>query len=515
MVFNILFDDKLFKPFYRLLLGKNLLSYSQDGRPFLDWTGAQVSTYRENRMMQSQWPEDVRRFSGQLKMNLGGVFSPKREILIARAPARLDIMAGLSDYAGATVLSTPLQAATVVAVQKRLDRRFVIRNLDMNKERVINCEYRLDDLFEAGQLKPYSVLQGQFSQDPHHHWLSHVIGAIPVLLQEGFAKTWDSGANIAISSTIPMAAAVASSAALQVANLLALTAAFGLSLDGFQVALASQILENQIVGTPAGITHHVAVALGQSNRTMVLRCQPHELVKMLSLPATLQWVGIASGVTLAHKESRFRDLRIASFMGRKIIQQNILSRSDSLDQIRYLCNIDMGEWEKKYSKMVLAKILGKEFVKRYASHDDPATKINPEKRYAPRGAAEHHLLENKRSERLVHLLETANEENLLEAGWLMYESHQSYQERCGMGCKETDLLVNLIKAQGPEKGFYGAKSTGWGCGGTIVVLAARGTEDLLHNLASQYHDLTRYEPQLFFNSSLGAMEMGVIRVAFD
>jgi len=465
-------------------------------------------------MMQSQWPADLRRFCEQLKVNLGGVFAPKREIMVARAPARLDLMAGLSDYAGAMVLSSTLQEATLVAVQKRLDRRFVIRNLDMSKDRVLNCEFRLDDLFQAGQLKSYSVLEQQLNQDPHQRWLVHLIGAVPVLLQEGLAPEWRYGANIAISSSIPLSSAVSSSASLQVAHMLALKAAYNLDLDGFQVALACQTLANRIVGAASGITDHVAVTLGQKGCTMVLRCQPHELVKMASLPPGLQWVGIFTGASLTHKESRYRDLRIASFMARKIISKNMPAFEEKGG---YLCNLEMEEWEKKYRKLVLAKILGKEFIKRCATHDDPATVINPEKTYQPRPAAEHHLLENKNSAQILEWLNSAragDPQAAAQAGQLLYESHLSYG-RCGLASKETDLLVQLIQAQGPDKGLYGARVTGHGCGGTVAVLAARGSEDTLQNIITQYHNLTGLEPFLFFNSSYGAMEMGVIRVVFD
>ncbi len=109
----------------------------------------------------------------------------------------------------------------------------------------------------------------------------------------------------------------------------------------------------------------------------------------------------------------------------------------------------------------------------------------------------------------------ANHQNMLDAGQLMYESHQSYGELAGLGCKETDLLVEMIKTQGPDRGLYGAKASGWGSGGTVVVLAARGSEDTVQNVVSQYRDQSGYEPYLFAGSSCGALEMGVVRVAFE
>ena len=42
--------------------------------------------------------------------------------------------------------------------------------------------------------------------------------------------------------------------------------------------------------------------------------------------------------------------------------------------------------------------------------------------------------------------------------------------RIGLGCEETDLLVELGRDAGPDKGIYGAKITGGGSGGTVAFL---------------------------------------------
>ena len=57
-------------------------------------------------------------------------------------------------------------------------------------------------------------------------------------------------------------------------------------------------------------------------------------------------------------------------------------------------------------------------------------------------------------------------------GALMYESHASYG-RCGLGSQGTDRLVELVRAEGPAAGLYGARITGGGSGGTVAVLGRR------------------------------------------
>jgi len=45
-------------------------------------------------------------------------FEPQRELTIARAPGRLDVMGGIADYSGSLVLELPISEATFVALQK-------------------------------------------------------------------------------------------------------------------------------------------------------------------------------------------------------------------------------------------------------------------------------------------------------------------------------------------------------------------------------------------------------------
>jgi L-arabinokinase len=107
--------------------------------------------------------------------------------------------------------------------------------------------------------------------------------------------------------------------------------------------------------------------------------------------------------------------------------------------------------------------------------------------------------------------ETDDENNLAAMGQLMYDSHDSYSKNCGLSCKETDLIVSLVKEYGVDHGLYGAKVTGGGSGGTVAVLAATGTEDIIRKIVSQYASLTNQKADIFFESGPGALEQGHIK----
>jgi len=465
-------------------------------------------------------PEDLNVYKARIKRLFGGIFVPGREIFIARAPARLDVMGGIADYSGSVVLEGTLREAIIVGVQKRIDRRILIRSLGIEDQGFAGIvEYHLDDFFSAGRLKTYDVLHEEFNRDEKKRWAAYLLGAFAVLLAEGLIEKFDHGASIGVSSNIPLGVGISSSAALEIATMYAIQHAYQISLDSFQLARSCQIVENQIVGAPCGIMDQITSAMGLKGSLLMLRCQPHELLKMVSVPKGFQLVGINSGIRHFINGSRYMDARVAAFMGRRIIFNRSQKYAGQIPYGGYLCNVTVEEWTDALRKTVPAKLFGKEFLEKYQFHDDPATHVDPEKRYQPRSRTEHPIMENSRVLRFAELLDgsagASDEARMVEAGQLMYESHTSYDKNCGLGNKNTDLLVQLVKAHGPEKGLYGAKITGGGSGGTVAILAGTGTNDILHNIAAQYYDATKIKPDLFVDSSPGALELGIDSTSFD
>src|ERR1044072_6992584 len=57
------------------------------------------------------------------------LFDTKADLIIARAPGRLDVMGGIADYSGSHVLEFPIAEATFVALQRTDERRLNIVTL--------------------------------------------------------------------------------------------------------------------------------------------------------------------------------------------------------------------------------------------------------------------------------------------------------------------------------------------------------------------------------------------------
>ena len=53
---------------------------------------------------------------------LSNFFDADKELLVTRAPGRLDVMGGIADYSGSLVLELPIAEGTLVALQRTDDR---------------------------------------------------------------------------------------------------------------------------------------------------------------------------------------------------------------------------------------------------------------------------------------------------------------------------------------------------------------------------------------------------------
>jgi L-arabinokinase len=94
----------------------------------------------------------------------------------------------------------------------------------------------------------------------------------------------------------------------------------------------------------------------------------------------------------------------------------------------------------------------------------------------------------------------------------MYQSHESYTS-CGLNSSGTDELVELVRGIGIDGGLYGARITGGGSGGTVVVLGEREMAPASIELIVQaYSQKNGYTPLVISGSSSGASFFGHLRI---
>lgn len=118
-------------------------------------------------------------------------FDERSEVVVTRAPGRLDVMGGIADYSGSLVLQMPIREATFVALQRSSSRELNFVSLVEEPTREAFFEMSLDEFdHEAGPID-YETARARFRCDPASHWAAYVAGAFLVLMRErgfGFKK---------------------------------------------------------------------------------------------------------------------------------------------------------------------------------------------------------------------------------------------------------------------------------------------------------------------------------------
>ncbi|HEY6401289.1 MAG TPA: GHMP kinase [Blastocatellia bacterium] len=452
-----------------------------------------------------------------------GLFDSGAEIVVARAPGRLDVMGGIADYSGSMVLELPILEATFAALQRQPDRRLAIVSLGDDAEQTLAFEMALSEFESSGEPVDYEAARARFQQEPSRHWAAYVAGVFLALMRERGVR-FREGARILISSSVPQGKGVSSSAALEVAVMRAVAAAFDVTIDARETALLCQTVENRVAGAPCGVMDQMTASCGAANRLLAMRCQPAELLGMTAIPNEIAFWGLDSGVRHAVTGADYGSVRVGAFMGYRMIAEmagapvsaGAPGGGAQVDDPRwggYLANVTPSEFEQYYAAQLPERIEGAEFLSRYKGTTDTVTRVAPERSYAVRVPAAHPIYEHHRVRLFAELLRgEINEERMKLAGELMYQSHASYSA-CGLGSAATDRIVELAREAGPGQGIYGAKITGGGSGGTVAVLGHRDAAELVRRIAERYAKTSSHQPYIFSGSSPGSAEFGCLRMA--
>ncbi len=469
-------------------------------------------------MLEKTSMTDVISFIQDIPKKLGGVFSPQRPIYIAQVPGRLDIIGGICASCGGTVVQSPLAQGVMIAIQWRSDQRILMRNLNLNKERILTIEYRLDEVLRAAGEQDWISLQTLFSA-PEKRWSGHVLGAIAQLCARyPLQKGWP-GFNVAISSSLPVGAGLGSSAALQAGLILTLREALNLPFDASETASIAAAIETEVMQQPGHPADYSAILHGQKNKLMVLHCQENSAPRFLDLPNGLQWATLDSGIRKPAEWQKQREFQAALHMGSSLLHELIRAGAPVSEGDVERTGVSRQVWQSHFKKRIPYRRTGEEFLGSPHVKMPAGVPIDPQKKYMPRSAVEYLIEENERARAFVSLFEErppdSTEQAWIEAGALLFASHDHYCKMSGLVCPEADWLVEQARALGSERGIYGARAMPGGMGSSIVILAAANANDTLQNLVSQYQDRFGRPASLLRGSAAGCLQSGVVTTQFD
>jgi L-arabinokinase len=456
-----------------------------------------------------------------LPTELQGFFSAGREVVVTRAPGRLDLMGGIADYSGSLVLQLPIAKAAHAALQRDETRALRIVSLAAGAGETRSFTMPLDDFMAGGEVMSYEAARARFAAEADEHWAAYVAGALLVLMRERGA-VFNEGARILIRSDVPEGKGVSSSAALEVAAMSAIAAAFEIALAPRELAFLCQKVENLVAGAPCGVMDQMTAVCGEADRLLALLCQPGEVKGAIRLPAELAVWGIDSGLRHSVGGADYGTVRTAAFMGYRMIAEmaglpvhRIAAGRVAVDDARwrgYLARITPREFETDFAAHLPAALTGAEFLSRYSGITDAVTTVQAERSYPVLQATRHPVYEHARVTAFAQILQNWRGSGEAETlGELMSESHASYSA-CGLGSAGTDALVELVRAAGAGAGLYGAKITGGGSGGTVAVLGRRDAAAAVSDIAQRYAGRSGLVPLIISGSSPGAGAFGQLRL---
>jgi galactokinase len=254
-------------------------------------------------------------------------------------------------------------------------------------------------------------------------WIDYVQGVTAVLARSGVRVP---GFDLHVESTIPAGAGVSSSAALEISVLRALRQLAGLALDDVAIARLAQAAETDFVGAPVGIMDQMACSVGRDREALFLDTRTLAFERV-ALPETAELIVIDSGVTHSHAAGEYRTRREESFAAAARLGVHVL-RDVGIDALPRVAQLPP----------VLCR------------------------------RARHVITENQRVYDAVAALRRGD---LPALGSLLNASHVSMRDDYEISTPDIDALVAIGQSHAD---VYGARMTGGGFGGAVVMLARAG-----------------------------------------
>ena len=261
------------------------------------------------------------------------------------------------------------------------------------------------------------------TEQPGRGWLDYVQGVTCVLREHAALPP---GFDVRIESSLPAGAGVGASAALVVSLFRALRELCDLPLDDMEIARLAQRVETHFVGAPGGILDQVACSLGRDGEALFVDTR-EGCYERIGLPETVELAVIDSGVSPRRAGAAYVARRRESFAAAAALGVAELRDvgPDALPEVERL--------------------------------PDPLAR-----------RARHVITENQRVLDAVAALKAGD---VATVGRLFGASHASMRDDYAISTPEIDTLVEIAAA---EPAVHGARMTGTGFGGAVVVLTAAG-----------------------------------------
>jgi galactokinase len=276
------------------------------------------------------------------------------------------------------------------------------------------------------------------AERPTRDWIDYIQGVTVALSGQSPRLP---GFDLVVESDIPLGSGLSSSAALEVSVLRALRTLYDLPFDDVELARLAHRAETEFVGAPVGIMDQMACSVGRPGEALFLDTRSLAF-EHVPLPQTAELIVIDSGIEHHHASGAYATRRRESFMA--------------------------------------ATMLGVTYLRDVPLEQLPRARMLPD----PLGRRACHIISE--NQRVLDSVGALRARDLPAAGRLFSASHGSMRDDYEISTAEIDRLVELGCA---DRDVYGARLTGGGFGGSVVMLARAGSaQDVVSRVLREYGD---------------------------
>lgn len=344
---------------------------------------------------------------------------PQREYF---APGRVNLIGEYTDIAGGSVLPMAIQLGIYACVSSRPDNKVVIYSLGDTQE------FNLDDL---------SKKKAQ--------WINYVIGVFYTFKKHGYKI--DRGLNIAMTSTLPAASGLSSSAALEVLIGTIINEENSLSVSKEDIVKLAKETENNFIGVASGIMDQFACECGREGKAILLNTK--------TLETDYVPFDLGENDLVVMNSNKQRTLADSKYNQRVQEMNEGLSDLKNKIDISEVCSMSAETFEKYKGEITNEVSLRR---------------------------IKHLVYENQRVIDANSILSKGDIEGFAE---FLNQSHKSLRYDFEVSGKELDTLVDIAIKGGAK----GARMTGAGFGGCAIFISDKSkTKGIINKVVKEYRE---------------------------
>ncbi len=345
---------------------------------------------------------------------------------IVRAPGRVNLIGEHTDYNDGFVLPMAIDRAAWIALRPRADGVVSVASLDFEQ----TAAFSLDRITHSDE------------------WDEYLRGVAWALKEDGLDL---SGWEGVIGSEIPIGAGLSSSAAVEMATVLAFAAVSGFERDPEWRARLGQTAENEWVGAQTGIMDQMASAGGIAGHALLIDCRSLQS-EPVRLPPEVSVVVLDTGTRRGLVDSAYN------------LRREQCSMATEHFSVLALRDVSLERLQTERSEM------------------DPIVFRR----------ARHVINENQRVLDMVAAMKQGDIERM---GQLVNESHDSLRDDFEVSSPALDQMVEIARRQA---GCLGARMTGAGFGGCAMALVTDSEAGgFVQDVRTAYQVESGLEPEIY------------------